>query len=304
MPAALATLPRCYGSTILTRGGVLVAKKTYIPGLQTSIDDEIANLSAAQSAQSSEAAPAQADESYPPAPTAAAAAPPAPGMPPGLPGAAPVAGAPVPKALARSRRLSPALLVVVGILAVLVVVGLGFIVLHLASGNGSPAVRVTATSAAQPTVTTSPFAAPTATASANSTPPPFYGPLFPPSSVLSVTYCLVGLLIILLLGLAVLLVIRVRSRRQPGVAGTHSDGVTLAAMDADLGLQIQRLNQIRSWVSEDPDFSHLVDSIIGKQVKASERRQQIYSVIFGAASLIAGWLLSAFTSPATHLIGH
>jgi hypothetical protein len=29
------------------KGGLLVAKKTYIPGLQTSIDDEIANLSAA-----------------------------------------------------------------------------------------------------------------------------------------------------------------------------------------------------------------------------------------------------------------
>lgn len=75
-------------------------------------------------------------------------------------------------------------------------------------------------------------------------------------------------------------------------------------MDANLGVQIQRLNQIRSWVSEDPSFSYLVDNIIGKQVKASERRQQIYSVVFGVASLVAGWLLSAFTLPVTHIFGH
>jgi hypothetical protein len=107
----------------------------------------------------------------------------------------------------------------------------------------------------------------------------------------------------LVLGLIAVLVIRLVSRRRLALSGSSSDISTRAAVDANLSLQVQRLNQLRSWVSEDPDFSHLVDNIIGKQVKASERRQQIYSVIFGVASLVAGWLLSAFSSPIIHLWG-
>jgi hypothetical protein len=126
--------------------------------------------------------------------------------------------------------------------------------------------------------------------------------LYPASGVLSGVYLLLAFLVVL--GLALVLVLWLRFRRRPALAGVRGEGITIAAMDANLGEQIQRLNQIRSWVSEDPAFSNLVDNIIGKQVKASERRQQIYSVVFGVASLIAGWLLSAFTLPVTHLFGH
>jgi hypothetical protein len=245
-----------------------VAKKTYIPGLQTSIDDEIANLAAAQTAQSAEAGLAVSEEYG-----SAGSVPP--------PSAGP---APAVKARRARQRGLPALLAAAGILLVLLLLaGIGLIALQFHPSRSTLPTQATPTSSGVATPTPS-----------NSLSPSFASP-GPAFTVLLVA--------VLVLGFIAVLVIWVVSRRRPALSGSSSDISTRAAVDANLSLQVQRLNQLRSWVSEDPDFSHLVDNIIGKQVKASERRQQIYSVIFGVASLVAGWLLSAFSSPIIHLWG-
>ncbi|MFI5274290.1 MAG: hypothetical protein ACHQ4H_14750 [Ktedonobacterales bacterium] len=73
-------------------------------------------------------------------------------------------------------------------------------------------------------------------------------------------------------------------------------------IDAGLDQQISRLEQLRGWVRDDPAFGRLVDSMIGRQVQAAERRQRIYSVFVSVASLIIGWLLSTITP--LHLLPH
>jgi hypothetical protein len=72
---------------------------------------------------------------------------------------------------------------------------------------------------------------------------------------------------------------------------------SLAALDE----RIVRLTQMREWLRDDA-LRTMVDDVIGHHVRASERRQVIYSVVVGVASLAAGWLLSAL-SPVSTLLG-
>jgi hypothetical protein len=48
---------------------------------------------------------------------------------------------------------------------------------------------------------------------------------------------------------------------------------------------------MRDWLRDDT-LRAMVDDVIGRQVRASERRQVAYSAVVGVVSLIAGWLLS------------
>jgi hypothetical protein len=56
---------------------------------------------------------------------------------------------------------------------------------------------------------------------------------------------------------------------------------------------------LRMWMGEDPDLGRLIDTSIGSQVRASERRQRLFAGTLGVITLIAGWLLSAVSPPAT-----
>ncbi len=79
--------------------------------------------------------------------------------------------------------------------------------------------------------------------------------------------------------------------------GPSSPPASVAALDE----RIVRLTQMREWLRDDA-LRTMVDDVIGHHVKASERRQVIYSVIVGVVSLLAGWLLSA-VSPVSTLLG-
>jgi hypothetical protein len=80
-----------------------------------------------------------------------------------------------------------------------------------------------------------------------------------------------------------------------GVSGVDSVSVVLsqpAVSLASLDERIVRLTQMREWLHDDA-LRTMVDDVIGQQVKATARRQVVYSFIVGVISLIAGWLLSA-----------
>jgi hypothetical protein len=94
-------------------------------------------------------------------------------------------------------------------------------------------------------------------------------------------------------GLGVIVSLASASRRRR-TAGPVLAGSGAATRPELLDLRIDRPEQLRRWMSEDPDLTRLVDSTIGRQVLASEARQCEFSAGVGVASLIAGWLLSAF----------
>lgn len=71
--------------------------------------------------------------------------------------------------------------------------------------------------------------------------------------------------------------------------------------------RIGRLNNIREWLQQDDDLARLIDGIIGKQVRASERRQARLSVVLNVVFLLAGWGLSLISTPSSalgHIFGH
>lgn len=73
---------------------------------------------------------------------------------------------------------------------------------------------------------------------------------------------------------------------------------------SNLSMQIGRLETLRNWMRDDPAFGRLVDSLIGQQVQAAERRQRVFSGVLSVASLVVGWLLSAFSPIGLpHLLG-
>jgi hypothetical protein len=63
---------------------------------------------------------------------------------------------------------------------------------------------------------------------------------------------------------------------------------------APLDERLTRLTQMRDWLRDDT-LRVMVDDVIGRQVRASERRQAVYSAVIGIVSLMAGWLLSAIS---------
>jgi hypothetical protein len=71
-------------------------------------------------------------------------------------------------------------------------------------------------------------------------------------------------------------------------------------IDGHLSTQIRRLEELRRWVRDDPAFGRLVDSMIGRQVQAAEKRQRIYTAAFSVVSLAVGWLLPVLV-PVTSL---
>ncbi|HEV2460455.1 MAG TPA: hypothetical protein VGS80_19035 [Ktedonobacterales bacterium] len=77
---------------------------------------------------------------------------------------------------------------------------------------------------------------------------------------------------------------------------------TIAALDR----RIARLEQLRTWMGEDPDLGRLIDATIGAQVRTSERCQRIFSGCVAVASLAVGWILNAVSLPAivVGLFGH
>jgi hypothetical protein len=73
---------------------------------------------------------------------------------------------------------------------------------------------------------------------------------------------------------------------------------------SNLSMQIGRLETLRSWMRDDPAFGRLVDSLIGQQVQAAERRQRVFSGVLSVAALVVGWLLTAFSPIGLqHLLG-
>lgn len=73
---------------------------------------------------------------------------------------------------------------------------------------------------------------------------------------------------------------------------------TQAEMVAGLDQRVTRLIQVRDWISEDGDIARLIDSVIGRQIRASEQRQARFGVFLNAVFLIAGWALSLVGTPA------
>ncbi len=83
--------------------------------------------------------------------------------------------------------------------------------------------------------------------------------------------------------------------------GSGRGKLLLSASDSPrLDVRIKRLQAMRDWINVDPELGRFVDTAIGQQVKAAERRQRIFATGLGVVSLIVGWLLSAI-SPA-HLV--
>ncbi|MBA3826075.1 MAG: hypothetical protein H0X24_19520 [Ktedonobacterales bacterium] len=73
---------------------------------------------------------------------------------------------------------------------------------------------------------------------------------------------------------------------------------------ANLDQRIVRLMQVRDWIQEDGDIARLIDTVIGKQVQSSERRQARLAVALNVIFLVAGWALSLVASPGlfSHLL--
>lgn len=64
-----------------------------------------------------------------------------------------------------------------------------------------------------------------------------------------------------------------------------------------LDIRLERLEYIRNWIEEDEELAHLIDSIMSKQVKASERRQLRINIMLNIIFLFAGWGLSLVGTP-------
>ncbi|HEV2457721.1 MAG TPA: hypothetical protein VGS80_05095, partial [Ktedonobacterales bacterium] len=122
-------------------------------------------------------------------------------------------------------------------------------------------------------------------------------------------FCLAGLLLLLLLLLLLFLLLR-RARRVPGALGRRGrrePGAQAAAPQAAalgshaiaaLNQRITRLEELRSWMGEDPELGRLIDATIGAQMRAAEQRQRLFSGLIAVASLVAGWVLSTISLPA------
>jgi primosomal protein N'' len=81
---------------------------------------------------------------------------------------------------------------------------------------------------------------------------------------------------------------------------TKGSTVTPAAREIveEIDRRISRLEQVRDWIDEDEYLAHLIDSVIGKQVKTSEQRQARKNIIMNIVFLLLGWLLSILATPA------
>lgn len=78
------------------------------------------------------------------------------------------------------------------------------------------------------------------------------------------------------------------------VGGVAASTIAGQSSLAHLDERLTRLTQMRDWLRDDT-LRAMVDDVIGRQVRASERRQVAYSAVVGVVSLIAGWLLSGIS---------
>lgn len=83
----------------------------------------------------------------------------------------------------------------------------------------------------------------------------------------------------------------------PAPASAAAPLPTTHATVANLDQRIGRLMQVRDWIQEDGDIARLIDTVIGKQVQSSERRQARLTVVLNVIFLLAGWALSLVASP-------
>lgn len=66
---------------------------------------------------------------------------------------------------------------------------------------------------------------------------------------------------------------------------------------AGLDQRVSRLMQVRDWIQQDGDIARLLDTVIGNQVRSSERRQARMNIILNVIFLVAGWALSVIATP-------
>ncbi len=69
----------------------------------------------------------------------------------------------------------------------------------------------------------------------------------------------------------------------------------------DLLDRLQRVLELQTESKKDLEFSRLLNATIEQKLKESEKRQNFQSTLMAIVSLLAGWILSIFGSPA-HLI--
>lgn len=279
-----------------------MAKKSYLPDLEANLESSIDALRAARAAAGEDAAGRTTARgpsipgAMPGSPPDAAPAPLGAVAPPAPPGALPPPAAQAPSAppwapgaaAPRARRASRSRLALLVAAVVLVAVA-GGIALALQHPNGASPGQVIAT--------TTPGATPTPTAGNGGTPP---APVPSPVAVFIVPVLLAALLL-----LATLLLTRARRGAAAGQLASTVPVLTQGSVAA-LDMRIHRLEQLRTWMHDDPELGRLVDSTIGRQVHASERRQRVFSLALGIVTLAAGWLLSAVSPPGMvgRLFGH
>jgi DNA-binding protein H-NS len=70
--------------------------------------------------------------------------------------------------------------------------------------------------------------------------------------------------------------------------------------------QVEFLEELQWRVQENPEILRFVDSVVGNQVKLTEKRQSRLALVYAILSLIAGWLLSLLGTPENiaHLFSH
>ncbi len=263
-----------------------MAKPTFASSLQESLDSEIAALKAqretAVSAPDEQNAPLVPPQDISPVPAPAEFGAPVAGYaaPPSAP--TPRSDAPQSKAGGGGRLVIVTIVVAVVAVAVFVLAfPLGL--LHYGTSSTS----------AEPTI--NPGSGTSAPGTATATPGGAFGPSPSALPTSSVIFVLVGLLLVLIVVVVALVVVR-RGRAQAQV----TTGLTLTGPGSlgALDQRIVRLEQLRTWMGEDPDLGRLIDTSIGSQVHASERRQRFFAGTLGVITLVAGWLLSAVSPPA------
>ncbi len=68
--------------------------------------------------------------------------------------------------------------------------------------------------------------------------------------------------------------------------------------DNDLVDRLKRVMNYQAYSMKDSEFSRLLDATIEQKLKESEKRQNIQAIILAIGSLVVGWLLSIWGTPA------
>jgi hypothetical protein len=66
-----------------------------------------------------------------------------------------------------------------------------------------------------------------------------------------------------------------------------------------LSVRMDRLGQVKAWITTDGDLLPLIARIVGMRESQFLRKNLIWSIILSTIFLIAGWLLSTIATPAT-----